>query len=208
MERALLLRASTAWPAWERVKHHPERAQDPLSERERRMCAHEVDPEATEALVLHVPREVAALYLGVRAALRARLHRQHGRWLREGECFEALLDLALHAWTQRDPAARRPDPVIERDGYACAVPGCTSRSSLHDHHIVFRSHQGSDAPWNRITLCAAHHQRCLHAGFLRIRGRAPDGLTFELGVQPGAPPLAVYRSGDVLVCDTESRRAA
>jgi len=31
------------------------------------------------------------------------------------------------------------------------------------------------------------------------RGRAPDHLLFELGVRPDGPPLARYRSGDVLV---------
>jgi hypothetical protein len=43
-----------------------------------------------------------------------------------------------------------------------------------------------------------HHQRSLHAGLLRVRGLAPDGLVFELGVRPGAPSLARYRSGDVV----------
>jgi len=89
--------------------------------------------------------------------------------------------------------------VIERDGYRCAVPGCTSRRNLQDHHIRFRSACGSDAPENRITLCAFHHQRGLHAGLLRIQGRAPDGLLFELGLRPGTPPLLRYRSGDVAV---------
>ena len=84
-----------------------------------------------------------------------------------------------------------------------AVPGCTSRRNLHDHHLRFRSAGGSDAPANRIALCAFHHQRCLHAGFLRIRGRAPDGLVFELGLRPGAPPLVRYRSGDIAVPRTE-----
>ena len=95
--------------------------------------------------------------------------------------------------------ARPPDPVVERDGYRCAVPGCTSRRNLHDHHIWFRSAGGSDAPGNRVTLCAFHHQRCLHAGLLRVRGRAPDGLVFELGLRPGASPLARYRAGDIAV---------
>ena len=58
---------------------------------------------------------------------------------------------------------------------------------------------GSDAPGNRITLCAFHHQRCLHAGLLLVSGRAPDGLFFELGLRPGASPLARYRSGDIAV---------
>ena len=38
-----------------------------------------------------------------------------------------------------------------------------------------------------------------HGGILRIRGRAPDQLIFELGLRPGAPALVAYRSGDLLV---------
>jgi hypothetical protein len=36
---------------------------------------------------------------------------------------------------------------------------------------------------------AAHHQRGVHRGVIRISGRAPNELVFEL-------PLCVYRSGD------------
>ena len=148
------------------------------------MCARDVDVDATETLVLRVPREVALLF----CALRRRLG------------FGAMLDHALATWLLRDPGAPRPDPVIERDGYLCAVPGCTSRRNLHDHHIAYRSRGGSNARDNRITLCAFHHQRCLHAGLLRISGRAPDALLFELGLRgDGRPPLARYRSGDVAV---------
>jgi len=41
------------------------------------------------------------------------------------------------------------------------------------------------------------HQHCLHAGLLRLSGRAPDGLFFELGLRPGASPLVRYRAGDI-----------
>jgi hypothetical protein len=191
VERALLLRAGHHL-AWHRCKFHPERAQDPIPADERQLCAPEVDPEATQQLAWRVPRDVALLFAGVREALRTRL-----RLLTDGQVFDAMLDGALLAWTLREPGARRPDPVIERDGYRCAVPGCTSRRNLHDHHVSFRSAGGSDAPANRITLCAFHHLRCLHAGLLRVQGRAPDGLVFELGVRPGAPPLARYGSGDI-----------
>jgi len=118
-----------------------------------------------------------------------------GRWPTDGEVFDAMVAEALRAWTAREPGARRPDPVIERDRFLCAVPGCGSRSGLHDHHVVFRSAGGSDEPQNRVTLCAFHHQRGLHAGRMRVRGRAPDGLVFELGLRPGLPPLARYRWG-------------
>ena len=32
---------------------------------------------------------------------------------------------------------------------------------------------------------------------LWVMGRVPDGLFFELGLRPRAPPLVCYRSGDV-----------
>jgi hypothetical protein len=154
------------------------------------MCAHDVDCDATERLEWWVPREVAWLHRAMLETLRGRLWRASGRWAHDGEVFEVLLDLALVAWTLRDPRAARPDPVIERDEYRCAVPGCTSRRNLHDHHVAFRSAGGSDALDNRVTLCAFHHLRCVHAGLLRVSGRAPDDLVFEM-------PLARYRSGDV-----------
>jgi hypothetical protein len=77
---------------------------------------------------------------------------------------------------------------------------CTVRRrmehNLHDHHIRFRSAGGSDAPENRVTLCAFHHLRGVHASRLRCLGRAPDGLTWQLGIRLGAAPLVAYRSGD------------
>lgn len=202
VERALLLRAGHHF-AWERCQFHPERAQDPIPPAERQMCAPDIDTEATQQLAWRVPVEVAALFCAVRETLRSRLRAERGRVLTDGEVFDGMLDCALLAWMLRDPRARRPDPVVERDNYCCAVPGCTSRRNLHDHHLRFRSAGGSDEPGNRITLCAFHHQRCLHAGLLRVQGRAPDDLVFELGLRPGAAPLVRYRSGDIAIPETE-----
>jgi hypothetical protein len=185
VERALLLRAGHH-RAWQRCRSHPERSQDPIPSDERQLCAPDVDLEETQRLAWRVPHEVALLFTAVRETLRARAERP----LTDGRVFDAMLDLALETWLLREPGTRRPNPVIERDGYRCTVPGCTSRRNLHDHHITFRSAGGSDAPENRITLCAFHHLRCLHAGLLRVSGRAPDDLVFEL-------PLTRYRSGDV-----------
>jgi hypothetical protein len=200
VERALLLRAGHG-PAFGRCLAEPARARDPIPEDERQMCAPDIDVEATERLEWRAPREVASLFLAVRESFRGRLRTETGRPVSESEAFSAMLGHALATWTLRDPRAPRPDPVFERDGYLCAVPGCSSRMSFHDHHVVFRSHQGSNELDNRLTLCAFHHQRCLHAGRLRIRGLAPDRLVFELGVRPGAPPLARYRSGDVAMTE-------
>ena len=109
VERALLLRAGHG-PAWQRCKFHPERAQDPIPPGERQLCAPDVDPEATQELVWRVPRGVAWLFAAVSETLRQRLRAAHGRWLHDGEVFEALLDCALLAWTLRDPSRPRPDP--------------------------------------------------------------------------------------------------
>lgn len=87
--------------------------------------------------------------------------------------------------------------VFARDGWRCTIPGCTSYRNLHDHHIVFRSSGGSDDLANRTTLCAWHHLRGVHAGCVRLAGRAPEDLRFELGVRRGTRPLVSYRSGDV-----------
>jgi hypothetical protein len=51
---------------------------------------------------------------------------------------------------------------------------------------------GPDEPWNRTTLCAFHHHRGVHTGVVRITGRAPDALVFELAGER-------WRSGDVRV---------
>ena len=79
--------------------------------------------------------------------------------------------------------------VFERDRWWCTAPACSTRRNLHRHHIVYRSHRGPDEPWNLTTLCAWHHQRGVHGTGLRIRGRAPDALVFEL-------PMGRFRSGD------------
>ncbi|HEY2385922.1 MAG TPA: HNH endonuclease signature motif containing protein [Candidatus Binatia bacterium] len=82
------------------------------------------------------------------------------------------------------------DPVFARDGWRCAVPGCSARRNLHDHHIVFRSHCGGNARDNRVAICAAHHQHGLHGGgYVRAWGEAPSAVHWALGVRRGASPL-------------------
>jgi hypothetical protein len=84
---------------------------------------------------------------------------------------------------------RHRDPVFARDGWRCAVPICTARRNLHDHHVVFRSRGGDNRRDNRITLCAWHHLRGIHAGRVRASGEAPDGIRWEIGVHAGRRPL-------------------
>ncbi len=196
---AMRTRTSTGFA---RCLYHPETVAAPLTPpelREQQVCAHAEAVEASQRIDLQVEPEVACLFAGVQEAFRAVIQREMGQRPSDSEVFGCLLVRAVQAWTARAPGTRRPDPVIERDAYRCVVPGCTSRRNLHDHHIVFRSAGGSDEEWNRVTLCAFHHQRGVHRGELGVRGRAPDALVFELGLRAGQPPLARFTSGDVCV---------
>jgi hypothetical protein len=131
-------------------------------------------PQAT--LVFHAPRDVALLFCAM---------------LRRAGSLEALLAHALDTW--RELGARFRDYAdFERDGWRCTVPGCTARKGLESHHVRFLSAGGPDEPGNRTTLCHFHHHRGVHARRVRIRGRAPDSLLFELGGER-------FRSGDVRV---------
>jgi hypothetical protein len=63
--------------------------------------------------------------------------------------------------------------------------------------VLFRSRGGGNAQSNRITVCAAHHLHGIHAGAIRAWGEAPDGITWELGVRDGRPPLMRFATGEV-----------
>jgi hypothetical protein len=56
-------------------------------------------------------------------------------------------------------------------------------------HLVFRSRGGGNERANRITLCAWHHLRGVHAGRVRAEGEAPQAVTWEIGRRPGRVPL-------------------
>jgi hypothetical protein len=130
------------------------------------------------------PAEVVQLFRAVLCTVRRRLERE-------------VLDHVLSCWGAFDGKVAAQHRIFERDGWRCAVPGCTSMQNLHDHHIRFRSAGGSNEPTNRVTLCAFHHLRGVHAARLRCFGRAPHGLTWQLGIRSAAAPLVAYRSGDV-----------
>ena len=143
------------------------------------------------AIAFRAPPDVAALFLGMLARVGS---------------LERLLAHAITTWVEAgDQFVDYAD--FERDGFRCTVPGCTARSNLQSHHIWFRSQGGPDLPWNRTTLCAYHHQRGVHDGRIRIRGRAPADLQFELGSEGelgcegelGSERPERFRSGDVRV---------
>ena len=130
-------------------------------------------------LRLMLPFGIAADFLGaLDAATRrvrmfsAELAPFDARWL---GLYALLTSYAAAHDTHRGPCG-----VYARDGWRCMAPGCTSSSHLEDHHVLYRARGGDDGQDNRVTLCRFHHQRGEHGGAMRVRGRAPLGLQFEL----------------------------
>jgi hypothetical protein len=123
-----------------------------------------------------VPRRLVGLFPLAFAAAR----KAAGQSLSPGECFARIAQHFVEVWK---PTLTLPDgvrrQVFERDNWLCQVPWC-SRAAAHVHHIVFRSAGGTDDPWNLVSLCAAHHLHGVHKGYLRVSGKAPDRLRWEI----------------------------
>jgi hypothetical protein len=141
------------------------------------------------------PADVIQLLRAVICTVRRRMEAVDGRSPTAGQALGAVLDHAFATWGvgQKVPADHN---VFARDGWLCKVPGCSSMQNLHRHHVIFSSKGGSDDDHNRVTLCAFHHLRGIHAERIRCTGRAPDGLTWQIGIRPGRAPLVTYASGD------------
>ncbi|WP_037027932.1 RNA-guided endonuclease IscB, partial [Psychromonas aquimarina] len=73
--------------------------------------------------------------------------------------------------------------VLHRDNYTCQSDRkCMHSTKLHVHHLVFRSHGGSDAPSNLKTLCEACHND-LHAGKFELKAKkSKTKYATEIGV--------------------------
>jgi len=137
------------------------------------------------------PASVVALF---REALDVFSRPGSPRWL----ALERVLQHVIVHW-QSTP--RHRDPIFERDGWRCAVPGCSSRRNLHDHHLQFRSRGGGNARENRVAVCVAHHLHGIHEGVVRASGVAPRDVRWELGVRSYGPPLLAF-IGDRRCSDT------
>jgi len=155
---------------------------------QRQMRAHEECPPVDSEIVFFAPASVVVMLWAAIAAF-SKPHEPAWRGL------ERLIE---HAWEEWQRQPRHRDPIFSRDGWRCAVPACSSRRNLHDHHLLFRSRGGGNTRQNRITVCAWHHLRGIHQGRVRAWGTAPDDVTWELGVRPGRAPL-LRLHGDVYV---------
>jgi hypothetical protein len=117
-----------------------------------------------------------------------------GRWVVSDEqvMYEAALAFLLTYMPLWLHAVEHGDPIAVRDRFACIVPGCTNRCGS-PHHLRFRSQGGPDEAWNLAHMCHTHHLELLHQlGFIRVHGRAPDDLVFELGIRPDGTAVEIF----------------
>jgi hypothetical protein len=168
------------------------------------------DPGPDVFLNLRLPSPLARDFLAAVETARKRLARRvaevawdepwpepdpPGSTLAARECFVrgrgipawagllALLEDFAATWDAPGAAGRRRrgEEIFVRAGWRCMAPGCTSRSRLEEHHLIFRSHGGGDEDWNRVPDCRFHHVRGAHGGLATCRGRAPLDVVWTLG---------------------------
>jgi len=166
----------------------------------------ETQMRAARVLGARVPERVALL---LQAAFRA-AREVEGRLIGDGACLVRVAEHFLETWRAHVKKARtRSQKVRDRDLGRCQVPGC-SRHACHAHHIIPRSRGGSDEPWNLVALCALHHLVGVHGGYLRVRGRAPDSLVWEMGPPHAPVDLRWFclTGGDLRAAAVEAARAA
>jgi hypothetical protein len=137
----------------------------------------EAQMRAARRLRARVPMRVALLLQAAFRAVRA----TEGCVLCDASCLVRVARHFVETWKAHVKKARTLSQKIrERDLYRCQVPGC-SRRAVHAHHVQLRSHRGPDIEENLVALCGCHHHRGIHGGYIRVRGRAPDRLIWEIG---------------------------
>ena len=132
---------------------------------------------AARTLRVSLPVRIALLLQAAFRAVRA----AEGAVLHDGRCLVLMARHFSDTWRPQVRMARTlSQKVRERDLGRCQMPGC-SRRAVHAHHVDPRSHGGPDAEHNLVALCGCHHLRGIHGGYIRVRGRAPDQLVWEVG---------------------------
>ncbi|MGV8121295.1 MAG: hypothetical protein AB2L14_16160 [Candidatus Xenobiia bacterium LiM19] len=124
-------------------------------------------------------------------------HTENASLLLEGFLFSLIYHYLENERIYQRKKQRLPrHKVIERDGFRCIIPGCSSRLILTDHHIKFRSHGGGDELSNNTGTCRQHHLHCIHDNhYITVSGTAPDNLTIAMGVEGGRAPFALFVNG-------------
>jgi hypothetical protein len=136
--------------------------------RDAQMCAE-------KEIELRLPADVRALFSDACRAVR----NAEQRWVPPSQCLVIIARHFIATWKRKQKSTARTR-AMERDRWLCTVPGC-SKGAGHSHHITPSAQGGSDEEWNRTGTCPPHHLRGIHMGYVRVRGKAPDQLVWELG---------------------------
>ena len=117
------------------------------------------------------------------ASVNARVRAATGRWISSGEALAIMADFFIEVWTpwvkeQQRWWSKERKEVFARTKGICAWPTC-GKAAVHEHHIRPRSQGGMDEVSNLCALCAHHHLRGIHLGYLLIEGRAGECLVFR-----------------------------
>lgn len=136
-------------------------------------------PELPCRIRFWLPWDLFDFYQALTRDARTRLAHLRAPW----EVLFQILGEFLTTWDRKEVrSAATQHHILERDGYHCAVPGCSARRGLEVHHIVFRSQGGKHGAENLITLCAVHHRLVLHETHgIACRGAAPHALHWRVG---------------------------
>ncbi|HEY3999270.1 MAG TPA: HNH endonuclease signature motif containing protein [Candidatus Xenobia bacterium] len=119
----------------------------------------------------------------------------------QGDCLSFMIDAFLEQYEDDAREAARKNPVADRDQWRCAVPGCTRRGTVEVHHIIFKSHGGTNDKKNLVLVCAFHHHHCIHEGRIVAQGIAPNGIVWVV-LGPDGLPNRVFL-GDTLIAQRE-----
>jgi hypothetical protein len=107
---------------------------------------------------------------------------QAGRPLTDAECMERIArHFAATGKGANGGQGALPPPDRRWDGY-CQVPGC-SRRAKRSHRVRDRPGSGAGEVGSVVGVCVAH-LRGIGLGCVRVSGRAPGELVWELGRRP------------------------
>lgn len=172
------------------------RGDDVTTDADTRTCAHDDEhddairgaatratlPDTRWTIRFWLPRDVHDLWRRVDHDLATALPGASAPWQR----YLVLLAGAIDEWCrQSDEACTRTAAyaIHEREGFMCAVPGCTERGRLEGHHVAPRAHGGSDDPQNLVSICPLHHHLGVHGAWqVAVSGEGPDELLWTLGI--------------------------
>ena len=139
---------------------------------------------ARRQLSVALPLRVAEVLAAAVQAVKERL----GRCVPAGKCLAIVAQHCIDVWSAQVKRRRsRAQKVRDRDLGRCKVPGC-SHPATQTHHVLYRSQGGGHEKGNQLGLCAFHHLRCIHGGWLRVVGKAPDELRWFLNGEPWEGP--------------------